>query len=288
VSDFTAPQRTMLCASDPDDVTGTEGCGVELRTGAAYAVARSLERRGYGHVQGPGGPLPGLYWNNADGLIARTDILEETARTERAAAAMERALNAEHRVAHLEKALSVREQDICQTLGIALGYPRFVDDQQNFPGATEAHGVCVGEHVAVSIAMEAARRLTALPSGKAQREAAAKILAKAAGLDPDATDNFEGKNYGRPYWMRYLNTATALYAVFSRERPFAPPHRHLKRGTTYEVIVADARLQQASQFGPVEGDAITIYRGDDGRVWARAQSEFEDGRFEPLISGAET
>src|SRR3990167_5043212 len=33
------------------------------------------------------------------------------------------------------------------------------DDQKNFPGATEADGVCVGEHVAASIAAEAARRV---------------------------------------------------------------------------------------------------------------------------------
>lgn len=75
MSEFTKSQRDMLCASDPDDVTGEEGCGVELTNGAAYAVAKSLERRGYGHVQGPGGPLPGMYWNNATGLIARQDIL---------------------------------------------------------------------------------------------------------------------------------------------------------------------------------------------------------------------
>lgn len=75
MSDFTIKQREMLCASAPDDVTGEEGCGVELTSGANYAVAKSLERRGYGNLQGPGGPLPGMYWNNATGLIARQDIL---------------------------------------------------------------------------------------------------------------------------------------------------------------------------------------------------------------------
>ena len=75
MNDFTPAQRDMLCASDPDDVTGAEGCGVELTSGAAYAVAKSLECRGYGHVQGPGGPLPGMYWNNSTGMIARQDIL---------------------------------------------------------------------------------------------------------------------------------------------------------------------------------------------------------------------
>lgn len=74
MSDFTEAQRVMICASDPDDRSGDEGCGVELRTGAQYATAKALERRGYGHVEGPGGPLPGMYWNNSTGLIAREDI----------------------------------------------------------------------------------------------------------------------------------------------------------------------------------------------------------------------
>lgn len=75
MSELTEKQRAMICESDPDDVTGEEGCGVELKNGADYAIARSLERRGYGHVQGPGGPLYGMYWNNSTGLIARQDIL---------------------------------------------------------------------------------------------------------------------------------------------------------------------------------------------------------------------
>lgn len=74
--DFTNAQREMILASDPDDLTGEEGCGVELFNGAHYATAKNLERRGYGHVQGPGGPLPGMYWNNSTGLIARQDILD--------------------------------------------------------------------------------------------------------------------------------------------------------------------------------------------------------------------
>lgn len=63
-----------------------------------------------------------------------------------------------------------------------------------------------------------------------------------------------------------------------------PTHRHVKRGTSYEVI-GEAELQQASRFGPTEGDRLTIYRGEDGKLWARASSEFEDGRFEPVTLG---
>lgn len=72
---FTAPQRAMLLASDPDDRTGDEGTGVELTSGALYATAHALERRGLGWVEGPGGPLCGMYFSNADGLTARRDLI---------------------------------------------------------------------------------------------------------------------------------------------------------------------------------------------------------------------
>lgn len=53
-------------------------------------------------------------------------------------------------------------EEVCQTLGKALGYPWLKDDQDNFPGATEADGVCVGEHVAESLAVEAAKEIKRL------------------------------------------------------------------------------------------------------------------------------
>jgi hypothetical protein len=49
--------------------------------------------------------------------------------------------------------------EVEQTLGAALGMPWFKDDQKNFPGATEADGVCVGEHIPATIAMEAAQMI---------------------------------------------------------------------------------------------------------------------------------
>jgi hypothetical protein len=52
--------------------------------------------------------------------------------------------------------------NIEQTLGKALGYPWYKDDQKNFPESTEADGVCVGEHVAESIASEAASEIVRL------------------------------------------------------------------------------------------------------------------------------
>jgi hypothetical protein len=77
------------------------------------------------------------------------------------AAQFERAEIAEARLAALKTAMAKSNEEICQTLGQALGYPWFKDDQKNFPGATEVNGVCVGDHVAESIATEAARRIGA-------------------------------------------------------------------------------------------------------------------------------
>jgi hypothetical protein len=65
------------------------------------------------------------------------------------------------RLVRIKDACTRQNDEICQTLGKALGYPWYKDDQKNFPGATEANGVCVGEHVAESLAMEAARELAA-------------------------------------------------------------------------------------------------------------------------------
>ena len=55
--------------------------------------------------------------------------------------------------------------------------------------------------------------------------------------------------------------------------------RHQKRGTTYKVI-GTAELQMDADL--VDGAFLTIYRGEDGKWWARQEDEFEDGRFEDV------
>ena len=69
---------------------------------------------------------------------------------------------AEQHLADAERKIKGYQADMRETeqiLGQALGYPWYKDDQKNFPGTTEADGVCVGEHVGPSIAAEAAKRL---------------------------------------------------------------------------------------------------------------------------------
>ena len=46
-----------------------------------------------------------------------------------------------------------------QIAGKVLGYPRYADDQNTFPGATEEDGVCIGEHVGDTIVAELASAL---------------------------------------------------------------------------------------------------------------------------------
>lgn len=53
-------------------------------------------------------------------------------------------------------------KEIEQILGKALGYPYYMEDSKNFPNATEADGVCVGDHTAWSLAMCAADKIKEL------------------------------------------------------------------------------------------------------------------------------
>lgn len=59
----------------------------------------------------------------------------------------------------LRAAVIEAEHELQQVLGRALGYPWYKDDPENFPGATEADGVCPGDHTGASLAAEAAARL---------------------------------------------------------------------------------------------------------------------------------
>jgi hypothetical protein len=71
------------------------------------------------------------------------------------------------RIAELERQIKGYQsecRDVEQALGRALGYPRFCDDQKNFPGSTDADGVCVGEHTPATVAESAARRIAELES----------------------------------------------------------------------------------------------------------------------------
>ena len=54
-------------------------------------------------------------------------------------------------------------------------------------------------------------------------------------------------------------------------------YRHLKRGTTYVEV---GRGEVQSDTVVREGDELVVYVGENGRVWLRPPSEFNDGRFQ--------
>ena len=65
-------------------------------------------------------------------------------------------------IERLERACSLQQQEISNTLGEALGFPRFCDDQKNFPGAAPEDGYCTGQYVAEDLAIMAADRIQKL------------------------------------------------------------------------------------------------------------------------------
>lgn len=90
-------------------------------------------------------------------LQARIDLLiSEVARLE----AVAKRANGERVRTQVE--IEKIDREVVQTLGKALHYPWFKDDQKNSPGATEADGVAVGDHVAETLSVEAAKRIAKL------------------------------------------------------------------------------------------------------------------------------
>ncbi len=62
--------------------------------------------------------------------------------------------------------------------------------------------------------------------------------------------------------------------------------RHVKRGTTYHVLDV-ARMQTSGPISDMQD--VVIYRSeDDGTIWVRPASEFNDGRFIDLDNDADT
>ena len=70
--------------------------------------------------------------------------------------------NKDAEIARLRYAFGKESHEVEQILGQALGYPWYKDDPKNFPGTTEKDGVCVGEHIPQTLAMDAVAVIRAM------------------------------------------------------------------------------------------------------------------------------
>ena len=111
----------------------------------------------------------------------------------------------------------------------------------------------------------------------ARREAVADVLLERGWVTYHKASDF--------HWYERADALEAadaiLTALESRPAPTEERYRHKQRGTFYDVIGV-ARLQAGQP--QMEKAALTIYRGDDGKLWARNTAEFHDGRFEKVAT----
>jgi hypothetical protein len=63
------------------------------------------------------------------------------------------------RIEDLQTSAAKSNDTICQSLGKVLGFPWYKSDLKTFPDATDADGVCVGDHVAETLAENASDRI---------------------------------------------------------------------------------------------------------------------------------
>lgn len=72
-------------------------------------------------------------------------------------------------------------------------------------------------------------------------------------------------------------------ALVSPGDGWQPTHRHKKRGGTY-LEIGRGKLQTDTPL--TDYAELVVYRAEDGTIWVRPVSEFDDGRFEVLAPPA--
>lgn len=106
-----------------------------------------------------------------------------------------------------------------QIAGKALGYPWFRDDQENFPGATEDDGVCIGEHVGDTIVAELADAYAKVRVRAARAEAEVERLREASKPFADTPIPDDAK----PHYPINYRPVTATYADVAALRAALQP-----------------------------------------------------------------
>lgn len=127
----------------------------------------------------------GYKWTPTVGVCDGGDSVENAKNATLIVAAVNALPGLLDEIERLKRACSMLNDEVSQTLGRALGYPKFCDDQKNFPGATDADGVCVGDHVAESLAAEASKEIERLRADAARLD----HIEKHARYDPKIDGN---------------------------------------------------------------------------------------------------
>jgi len=82
---------------------------------------------------------------------------------------------------------------------------------------------------------------------------------------------------------KVFDAADAIVAMLTAPTDsggWRPTHRHVKRGTLYQVV--GLGILQAE--GPWDHASVAIYTDEEGTTWVRPCTEFQDGRFVKLAN----
>jgi hypothetical protein len=150
------PDATKMIGETPRTDQMEQHAAVGLRRNAAFEQASDLCRQLERELNAANERIEALNRGNA----AAERILCELTGCESGRDIPDWIVDAKERIKLLEYGIARQNLEIEQTCGKVLGYPWFKDDPKNFPGATEKDGVCVGEHVAETIAAELAQKYT--------------------------------------------------------------------------------------------------------------------------------
>lgn len=162
-----------------------------------------------------------------------------------------------------------REQDeIEQAIGAVLGYPRYCDDPANFPDASEADGVCVGEHTAVTQVTEMVAKLDAANARIAELEAELSRLRESLKASEGRRDELRQLVYG-------LRAELAECQQWEDAKNFhLQTNLNLKNGK--RKIVDLQIVGQTITMRDSDDNAISIY-APGVRIQRRKESEANDG-----------
>jgi hypothetical protein len=90
-------------------------------------------------------------------------------------------------------------------------------------------------------------------------------------------------DYGDGSAIEWPNLAISVDGLKTALFEIEATHRHINRGTLYRVL-GEAELQTSIRaLHLVKGDTLTVYQGEDGKLWIRDTEEFNDGRFEKVL-----